>query len=276
MNERIYNWLYKSALPARIKFFILSGILFVLVVMLAGGGWYWHHSRQQEQEELARQQAEALQRKRDNIHAFYLNALTGGSISDFLSLYGEILKSRIPVEMTGFTESGFSCGTETCNFTYSPGDTVFNVQEKVFRGESWSASFSQDSVEYQGIPSGMGSNTLLTEFSQHQKISVPVCNDVLNYIYTWNSLSMNSSKFSLESLPSSSVEADESSLPGNAENYGLLAAQWKVSLPDNYYAVYNFWRVHPWQGIFIIKTAEKTKETAKDSFDITGTFVCKK
>ncbi|ELD4018707.1 hypothetical protein QI600_004594 [Salmonella enterica] len=273
MSRSLYNWLYRDTLSSRGRTAFLFGGVVVLVAVVGGGIWYYFHAKAVEREEQERQDAVVLQQKRTNIHNFYTAALTGADVRGFLALYTEILKSRQPIELTGFKEDNFSCTTDSCSFSYLTGDsTVFSVQNKWFRGTSYTPSFSQDSVDYTGIPSEMNSNPELGLFNRQANISEPACNDILNYIYSYNSLVDAGRRFILKTLPTSSVSADEASLPGNPDNHGLLAGQWQVSLPDNYVSVFSFWQDRPYSSSFIFQSVAGKKGI----LDISGTFLCKK
>ncbi|HAT1681639.1 TPA: hypothetical protein I8Y21_002303 [Klebsiella oxytoca] len=273
MKGSLYNWLYRDTLSSRGRMALLFGTVVVLVAAVGGGTWYWFHTQALEKEEQARQAQAAIQQKKNSIHAFYTSALSGADVQGFLGLYGEILRSRQTIELSGFTEDSFFCDTGNCKFSYLAGNnTVFNIQQKLFRNVLYPATFSANSVDYDGIPSGMGTNPTLTAFSQQAKIDEPVCNDMLNYLYSYNSLVDAGRRFTLTELPTSSVSADEASLPGNPENYGLLVGKWSVSLPDNYVSVFSFWRDRPYSSSFIFQSVAGTKGV----LNISGTFLCKK
>lgn len=253
---------------------MLFGGVVVIVAALGGGAWYWFHAKAEAEAERARQATAALQQKRASIHTFYTAALTGADIQGFLQLYGEILQSRQPIELSGFSEDSFSCTTGSCDFSYKAGEnTVFSIQQKRFRGTDYPATFSQDSVDYTGIPSQMNSNPVLDAFNHRQrKITEPVCNDILNYFYSYNSLADPGRRFTLTELPVSSVTSDEDALPGNPENLGLLVGKWSVSLPDSPLSVFSFWKDRPYAPAFIFQSVTKKNNT----IDISGTFLCKK
>ncbi|EKC2495417.1 hypothetical protein OOO55_004563 [Salmonella enterica] len=273
MNRSLYNWLYRDTLSSRGRMALLFGVVVVLVAAVGGGTWYYFHVKAVEKEELERQAAAALQQKRTAIHNFYTTALKGGDARAFLSLYTEILRSRQPIELAGFREDSFSCTPDSCSFSYLAGEsTVFSVQDKHFRNESYAPSFSQESVDYTGIPSGMDSNPVLEAFNRQEKISEPACNDILNYVYSYNSLVEAGQRFTLKVLPASSVSADEESLPGNPDNHGMLSGEWQVSLPDNYVSVHAFWENRPYSSSFIFQSVAGKKGI----LDISGTLLCKK
>lgn len=273
MSRSLYNWLYRDTLSSRGRLALLFGSVVVLLAAVGGGTWYYFHAKTVEKEEQIRRAAAALQQKRTNIHTFYTTALTGADARGFLALYTEILRSRQPIEMAGFSEDTFNCTTDSCSFSYLAGEnTVFSVQDKLFRSVSYAPSFSQDSVDYAGIPSEMNGNPVLEAFNRQAKISEPACNDVLNYVYSYNSLVDAGLRFTLTELPSSSVSTDEESLPENPDNHGLLAGKWQVSLPDNYVSVHSFWQNRPYSSSFIFQSVTGKKGI----LDISGTFLCKK
>ncbi len=273
MSRSLYNWFYWDTLSSHGRTALLFGGVVALVAAVGGGTWYYFHAKNVEKEEQDRQAAAALQQKRTNIHNFYTTVLTGTDARGFLALYSEILRSRQPIEMTGFSLNTFSCTKDDCSFSYKAGEnTVFSVQDKWFRDVSYAPSFSQESVDYTGIPSGMNRNPVLDAFNRQQKISEPVCNDVLNYVYSYNSLVETGRRFILTELPSSSVSTDEDSLPGNPDNHGLLVGKWQVSLPDDYVSVFSFWRDRPYSSSFIFQSVAGKQ----GNLDISGTFLCKK
>ncbi|HAG2284919.1 TPA: hypothetical protein G8W61_005329 [Salmonella enterica] len=273
MSSSLYNWLYRDTLSSRGRAALLFGGMVVLVAAVAGGTWYYFHTKAVEKAERERQAAAALQQKRTNIHNFYTTALTGADVRGFLALYTEMLHSRQPIVLAGFREDNFSCTTDSCSFSYQAGEhTVFSVQDKWFRGESYAPSFSQSSVDYIGVPSEMSSNPVLEAFNRQEKISEPACNDILNYVYSYNSLVEAAQRFTLSELPTSSVSADEDSLPGNPDNHGLLAGKWLVSLPDDYVSVFSFWQGRPYSSSFIFQSVAGKQ----GNLDISGTFLCKK
>lgn len=273
MSSSLYNWLYRDTLSSRGRMALLFGGAVVLLGAVVGGTWYYFHAKAVEKAEQERQAAAALQQKRTNIHNFYTTALTGTDARGFLALYTEILHSRQPIALAGFREGSFSCSTDTCSFSYQAGEnTVFSVQDKWFRDVSYAPSFSQDSVDYTGIPSGMNTNPVLKAFNRQEKISEPACNDILNYVYSYNSLVDAGLRFTLKVLPASSVSADEGSLPGNPDNHGLLAGKWQVSLPDDYVSVFSFWQDRPYTSSFIFQSVAGKQ----GNLDISGTFLCKK
>ncbi|EDH6464021.1 hypothetical protein CB433_04650 [Salmonella enterica subsp. enterica serovar Newport] len=273
MSRSLYNWLYRDTLSSRGRLALLFGGVVVLVAAVGGGTWYYFHARALESEAQARQAAAALQQKKTGIHAFYVSAMTGTDAQGFLNLYGEILRSRQTIELSGFSEDSFSCDSSVCNFSYLAGsNTVFNIQQKLFRDVLYPATFSENSVDYAGIPSGMNTNPVLDAFNRRAPVGMPVCNDMLNYLYSYNSLVEPGRRFTLTGLPSSTVSADEASLPGNPENYGLLAGKWSVSLPDNYVSVFSFWRDRPYSSSFIFQSVAGKQGV----LNISGTFLCKK
>lgn len=273
MSRSLYNWLYRDTLSSRGRTALLFGGIVVLVAAAGGGAWYYFHAKAVEKEKQERQAAAALQQKRTAIHNFYVTAMKGGDARGFLSLYTEILSSRQPIELVGFREDSFNCTTDSCSFSYLSGEnTVFSVQDKRFRNEDYAPSFSQESVDYTGIPSEMGSNPILEAFNRQEKISEPACNDILNYVYSYNSLVEAGQRFTLKVLPASSVSTDEESLPDNPDNHGLLAGEWQVSLPDNYVSVHAFWQNRPYSSSFIFQSVAGKQGI----LDISGTLLCKK
>lgn len=273
MSRSLYNWLYRDTLSSRGRLALLFGGAVVLVAVVASGARYYFLAKAAEKAEQEQLAAAALQQKRTNIHAFYTTALTGADARGFLALYTEILQSRQPIALAGFREDNFSCTTDTCSFSYQTGEnTVFSVQDKWFRDVSYAPSFSQDSVDYTGIPSGMNSNPVLEAFNRQAEISEPACNDILNYVYSYNSLVEAGRRFVLKELPASSVSADEGSLPGNPDNHGLLVGKWQVSLPDDYVSVFSFWQDRPYTSSFIFQSVAGKQ----GNIDISGTFLCKK
>lgn len=273
MSRTFYNWLYHDTMSSRGRVAGIFVLAVLLVAAMGGGTWYYFHTKAEKKAEEVRRVAAAVEQKRAAVRNFYTTALTGAGADGFLALYTEILRSRQPIELTGFREDNFSCTTDTCNFSYvAEENTVFSIQDKWFREVSYAPSFSPSSVEYTGIPAEMSTNPVLEAFQQQAPISEPDCSDLLNYLYSYNSLVDAGQRFTLTELPSSSVSAVEDALPGNPYNHGLLAGKWRVSLPDNYVSVFSFWRERPYSSSFIFQSVAGKQ----GNLDISGTFLCKK
>lgn len=274
-----FDWFYRGRVrgTTRVPLRIIIFIIVLLMVLVSGGlTGYYYYTKYKKAAELAKAKQQAamqLQQKKDSIHSFYEAALKGADVAVFMQLYDEILRSRQPIVMAGFSEDNFSCSTDSCQFSYLANDNaVFSVQQKWFRQQSYSPSFSQNSMDFTAIPSALDHNALLEAFNQHQPISLVGCTDLLNYIYGYNSMVAAERRFTLTELPASSVIGTEDALVGNAENYGLLAGKWQLSLPDNYVSVASFWQQRPYSSSFIFQSVAGKKGT----LDINGTFLCKK
>lgn len=278
MQGKIYDWSnkYIGNDSSRKKLIVIS-LLLLLVVCGTGGGLYYHQYKNQKQaeEEKARRLA-TTQRQIQNIKKYYQTSLAGVSPDQFIAFMSAIYESRKPLELSGLRETALSCDAQKCSFSYTRDGLIFSTQNKIFRGETYSPSFTEDRLEYTNIPSGFESGLLLARFTQQKPIQAYDCNDVLNYVYSFNSGMPQDKKFILSSLPASTVTTDETAQPQLAESYKLLFAPWSVTLPDNYVDVATFWSRHSFLEFFIINSVVKADTNPANLLTVKGVFLCKK
>ncbi|WP_370612023.1 hypothetical protein [Citrobacter meridianamericanus] len=239
--------------------------------------FYFQHQENKKLEEEKAQKLAMIQRQTQNIRTFYGTSLAGASPEQFITFMREVYASRQPVELLGFTETSYLCDSEKCNFSYElNADTTFNTQNKVFWEEEYQPSFSENKLDYPDIPSHLNVNPALDKFNKLEPIKAADCNEILNYVYSYNSLVPKDRKFFIDTLPASTVTADEAALPNLPESYQLLFTSWSVAIPDNYIDIIVFWKRQAFLDSVIIKSVEKNNKSATHSINVKGVFICKK
>lgn len=279
MRSIIYNWQKKYVGSDKPKQLISIAIvcLVIIIIGIAGILYYFSYTEKKQLEEKKRQQQALIQKKTKSISDFYLKSLSGASPRQFMQFMHEVYSSRQSIELLGFTERSYLCDSEKCNFSYELNDnTIFNIQNKAFFGKEYQPSFSENNLDFQDLPSGLNVNPGLSAFKQKSPIVSPSCNDILNYIFGYNSLVSKNERFSIVSLPSSTITSAEAELPDLRESYRLLFATWSVSIPDNYLDVVAFWERHAFLDSIIIKSVEKNNKSSIKSLNVKGAFLCKK
>ncbi|MBU9849077.1 hypothetical protein [Rahnella aceris] len=273
--------LQKNSLPGSKN--IKTGIVIavVLLLILAGvAGWYFlAYKPAQILGEVKRKEAQQLANDIKKVEAFYLKTLSGGSISGFTKLAGEIVQSYGQLSAVNYVNEAFTCSAENCSFSYQLNTNgVFNIAQKVFFGESYTANFSEKSIDFTGIKSGMDNNPLLTAYKKKEKISPPPCGDLLNYIYSYNSVAASDEALKIVSPPGSEVFSLEEKLAktGKLKYYGINSIQWELKLPElnsNYTAILHTASIlekQAYKDDFIIKKIDNIKDKK-----ITGVMICK-
>ncbi|QBM24114.1 hypothetical protein E1B03_17420 [Citrobacter arsenatis] len=273
----LYDWRnkYIGADKTKSKLFIVVIILILVGIATGGTMAYLHYQDKKKQEEEKAQKLALIQRQTKNIQTFYTASLAGASPQQFITFMREVYDSRRPVELLGFTEIGYLCDSVKCSFSYELSDqTAFSTQNKIFWGEEYQPSFSENKLDYSGIPSRLDVNSAMQNYNNKKPIKAVDCNDMLNYIYSYNSLVPKDRKFNITELPSSTITADEAALPNLPESYQLLLSKWSVSIPDNYLDMVLFWERQAYLDSTIIKSVEKINKS--NSINIKGAFICKK
>lgn len=273
--------LQKNSLPGSKN--IKTGIVIavVLLLILAGvAGWYFlAYKPAQILGEVKRKEAQQLANDIKKVEAFYLKTLSGGSISGFTKLAGEIVQSYGQLSAVNYVNEAFTCSAENCSFSYQLNTNgVFNIAQKVFFGEIYTANFSEKSIDFTGIKSGMDNNPLLTAYKKKEKISPPPCGDLLNYIYSYNSVAASDEALKIVSPPGSEVFSLEEKLAktGKLKYYGINSIQWELKLPElnsNYTAILHTASIlekQAYKDDFIIKKIDNIKDKK-----ITGVMICK-
>ncbi|MCR8999754.1 hypothetical protein [Rahnella perminowiae] len=252
-----------------------------LVLLIAAGfaGWYYLVYLP-DQELKAKKVREQTQLAADVkvVDAFYLKALTGGSISAFTKLAVEITNSYSKLYDMNYTNETFSCDAQKCAFSYqlSKG-AIFSVAQKIFWGKTYNANFSENTFDFTEVKSGLSENPLLNAYKRKQEISPPACSNALNYIYSYNSATGSEQALKITALPGAAVIATEKKISqrGKAKYYGLNVISWEMSLPKplHYLDILNIASVlerHAFKDAFIIQKVDSSKENK-----ITGVMVCR-
>lgn len=272
MNKIIKNWRN----PKKLKK-ILAVVGAVLVVII-GASAYFYYSNYQEQEKkrLVKQRQEQQERNnKKSITDFYVQAFSGASIDQFVNLLKEINLSRIRLEQSGFNETQYNCNASTCDFYYQlRPDAIFNVQSKMMFNQYYEPSFSASELSYSGIDSNMKKNKILELFDDNQEIKAPLCSDMLNFFYSYNS-SQKSNGIVLKSLPMNRVESQEKSYPTYQHSLGLMIGEIAITQSsDSPLIMQAFWDKKPYRDYFLI--SEVSKQGTNSSISVTGKFICKK
>lgn len=274
MNKFIDNWKNSGKTKQ------IIAIVSVSLTVAIGSCSYFYYSNYKEQEEikLAKELKEnQIKNAKKAITNYYEKAFEGASINQLVKVLGEINISRIPLLETGFNEDYYQCDINNCDFNYIlRNNSIFNSQEKIFFGKHYKPIFSDRELSYSGVESELNNNTLSKFFQEDKEIKLVNCNDMLNYIYSYNS-SKNSAndKITLTSLPENSVASQESSYPDYKHSYGFMVGKFTITQTDNPLMMKIFWQGKPFQNSFLITNLTKIKNTPKTVI-LEGKFICKK
>lgn len=274
MDNILTNW--KSS--TKTKRYMLISIIVFLSIVAALGGWYYHSMQEKENAKLAQEKKESQERaNKKSITDFYNNAFIGMNIEYFFSFINESEKSRIPLLISGFTETQYSCDYKSCDFTYQlMTGAIFNSQKKILFNEEYDPVFSENSLEYTDVRLNLNDNILLNKFNKNESITAPICNDFINFIYSYNTSKLSKDGLiTIEQLPSNSVQDQENSYSDYQHSYGLLVGEFSVVIPDSYSEAYNFWQNKPYKDFFLITNIDKSS-TNNNNLLIKGNFICKK
>ena len=273
--------LRKNSRPVsrRIKAGIAIGVLLLLI---AGGiaGWYFFaYEPAQQRDEIKRREAQQLANDISTVDKFYLSNLSGGSISKFTTLAAEISKSQRILSDFNYVNEVYTCDAKNCSFSYQlKKGSVFTLAQKIFFDEVYTANFSDTSIDFTGIKSGLDDNPILSAYKSKKDIYPPSCGDVLNYLYSYNSVSDPREIVKIVSPPGSAVQAIENKIAakGRGKNYGINVLSWEMEIPKqskNYMALLytaSLLERQAFRDAFIIQKIDSVKDNK-----ITGVMVCK-
>ncbi|EGR1041486.1 pilus assembly protein [Vibrio cholerae] len=250
-------------------FYIALAVCSLLIAGAAGG--YWYYQDQQEQERLAAEQRAAQQKaqKISSIRSFYTTTFNGGDLGSLVKQHDALRQQQLLLRNTGLNPSAANCDGAQCNlqFLFEPG-SVFNVPVLTQDEQDFLGSFSEEGIEYTGLPSYFNQHPYLEKYQGNEEIVAPSCNDVINYVYSYNSI--NPYKLEMTSLPSSSVIDEEIKYP-ELKPYGLLAGDWQLSVPGSS-ELLSFTASWPYGENLLISNME----WAPDNITVKGKLVCKK
>lgn len=254
----------------------------VLLLLVAGGVtvWYFYaYKPAQVKEDVRRREEQQLANDIKTVEKYYLKSLTGGSITQFTKLASEISKSQNILAEFNYTNETFVCDPQSCSFSYQLNKgNVFNIAQKNFWGENYTAIFSDDAVNFSGIQSGLSDNPLLSAYKNKADITAPFCGDLLNYLYSYNSISGIQQTLKIVSLPGSPVQTNENKIAkkGRGKYYGLNTMNWEMEIPktskngiDVLY-VASILERQAFRDAFIIQKIDSVKDNK-----ISGVMVCK-
>jgi len=270
MNKGLYFW-KSSRTPNKRQWIILA--IIVSIILVSVSGWYYmvYVPHKKNEEEIQRKKNE-LQQNIRQVNDFYEEQLKGGSIERFNLLLNEIYKSRLLLAMTAYDEKVITCKTDNCTFGYEILKShVFNVQKKIFWGKNYSASFSDKGINFSGIPAKLDSNRILDRYKRGKDVSVSDCEELLNYIYAFNSINDKSDQLIIAKSPESSVLNVEEKIKSNNKYYGLLFGTWTMTAKNDVIHVMSIFERQALKDSFIVKGVELKSKALK----ISGGFVCK-
>lgn len=257
---------------------VLVWIIMVLLLLVAGGGGAWYYLVwKPEQERIAQLEREkaARQQKIKSVEKFYQDSLSGGSIADVHKLLAQLHLVNDRLAMLGFRPSAILCNSKDCSLSYQlNAGRIFTMTDIQVGQETFSPSFSKNSLDYTGVPSGLNNHPWLNDWKNKKAVDLPVCTDVLSYLSTWNSLGGSNTEIVLNGFPASSVANDESALRKAVMSFGMLFANWTVTIPSemDMTKVSLLLQKQLFADAFIIKSIEfKEKSTL-----VTGGLACKK
>lgn len=257
---------------------VLVWIIVVLLLLVAGGGGAWYYLIwKPEQERIAQLEREkaARQQKIKSVEKFYQDSLSGGSIADVHKLLAQLHLVNDRLAMLGFRPSAILCSSKDCSLSYQlNAGRIFTMTDIQVGQETFSPSFSKNSLDYTGVPSGLHNHPWLNDWKNKKAVDLPVCTDVLSYLSTWNSLGGSNTEIVLNGFPASSVANDESALRNAVMSFGMLFANWTVTIPSemDMTKVSLLLQKQLFADAFIIKSIEfKEKSTL-----VTGGLACKK
>ncbi|WP_407907735.1 pilus assembly protein [Escherichia coli] len=267
------NWKTYLATIQKKSYLFIGVLVFLLFILLAGGTWSYlqHRGSVKDAERIAAEQARA--RKINEINAYYLGILAGAPLDKVVSIMLDINKGRMPLSLSGFNLENYKCDLVNCIFSFTnSGPSVFNVQElKVFGGQ-YKANISEKTLEYSVDTSPLKNEVLTNKFNAREKISVPGCSELVNYIHSFNSLIQEAKgKFMISGYPSSSISSVEGMLPEVKDQYGFLHMQWNVVLPDNLLEFTSFLSRQAYKESFVVNKIEKKKPY---EIEVTGNLLC--
>lgn len=274
MNEIINNW--KDSV--KIKKILIIVVTIIVIAVSICSYFYYSHNQEQKKIKIAKElKIKQEQTSKKSIHSFYEQAFEGGSIDRLIILLNEINRSRVNLERSGFTEYAYQCDKSTCNFNYKlRNGSLFTVQEKVVYKNNYKPSFSEKELSYEGVNSKLDGNTIKNKFYNEEKITPPSCSNVLNFIYSYNSLQDDENeKIIITSLPTTSVDSQENTYPDYQHSYGFMVGNISLTHSDNAFKMKMFWEKKPYKNYFLINDFQKTSET-NNIILLNGKFICKK
>lgn len=252
---------------------ILIGAL-VIAFSVAGAGFY---VKKVNDKKLA-DEAERLKVKnsQESITSFYREAFAGVDLHQLPIVMEEIKRSRQPFRMIGYTETDYNCSKGSCRFIYELNEMfVFSVIDKYFFDTVYEGSFTENTLNFEGVIIQSGEPRLLDKMNAGSPVDAVKCSNLLNYVYGYNSVVAQADRVKVSKLPFSSVISAEQQFPLYRNSYGLMTGVFEVHVPDDFYGAYLFSEKNPYRDLFIVKNIEKSVKTGADVI-LKGVFICKK
>lgn len=297
MLESLYFWKKKSGETLLLR---VVAILLTIIFLLCGAGTgYWYYFIKKPADEVQAQQLQAAQQLRkdiDTVHDWYAKSLEGADIDSALRLLAELHRSYIPLRLIHLPikSVSYSCSMKSCNmrFELEPG-AIITQPSLIFLNKTYQAAFpvakgkdkdSTLSLEFNNMKFSTLSNNHAKAYKSNKSLALPVCNDVISYIKTYNSfLSSGKERFKngrivFKMLPKSPVSELEKKLKGQVKSYEMLSSEWSIEFVE---AKESFSNAEISAQLALYKQAYRDAflirkiETVKQGIKISGGLICK-
>lgn len=275
MKNNLVFWkkkLRKGTSRSKAVFFLIGFLL--VFVCVAGGGWYM--KKVNDEKLAAEMEQQNIKRIQSSITSFYSNAFAGVDLNELANVMREFDRSREPLSIVGFKETEYKCSNKLCQFLYELNDMfVFSVTEKKFFNTNYEGSFTENTLNFDNLMIESKDSEFFENMNSGVAMKTVKCNDILNYLYGYNSIVEQPYKVKVTRLPFSSVESAEQQFPLYKDSYGLMTGEFEVRVADDFSDVYLFVQKNPYKNSFIVQNIEKSVKTGPDII-LKGVFVCKK
>ena len=297
MLESLYFWKGKSGIFSTSRIII---IILVIALLLCGAcAGYWYYFIKMPQDEMLAQQQQAAQKllnDKASVHDWYEKSLEGMSIDFGIRLIDEIHRSVIPFALIKLPVEGrsYGCSLKACHMTFEiDPDAILTQPELTFFGKTYAASFPVKkgknrsngvSLEYNDMKIARKENGLLSAYKKNKPLSLYSCNEVISYIKSYNSTltggkgKKKNGEIVFKTLPKSTVAALEKTLAGDVKAYGMLSAEWNMTLTKPHSTSVNEGILlqvalykQAYRDAFLIRKIE----TINDGIKVSGGLVCK-
>lgn len=274
MKDNLIFWKKKlKKSDSRKSLIIITGIL-LITLCATGTGFYI--SKVNNEKLAAEMERKKIKSAQDGITSFYRKAFIGVDLNQLPGVMQEIERSRLPFSMVGFKETEYYCSNLSCRFIYELNDMfVFSVIDKIFFKTNYEGNFTERTLNFDNIMIKSGESQLLKSMNKGAKINTVKCSNILNYLYSYNSVMKQSERVQVSKLPFSSVATAEQQFPSYRDSFGLMTGEFEVHVADSFSESYLFAEKNPYRDLFIIQNIEKSVKTGADII-LKGVFVCKK
>ncbi|TGU76961.1 hypothetical protein [Hafnia paralvei] len=275
MKDNLIFWKKKLKKSGSRKSVIVITICILLITIFAAGSGLYI-SKVNNEKLAAENEKLKIKRIQEGITSFYRKAFVGVDLNQLPGVIQEIDRSRLPFSMIGFKETEYYCSNLSCRFIYELNDMfVFSVTDKNFFNTNYEGSFTENTLNFDKVMIKSGDSRLLKNMNKGAQIDTVKCSNLLNYIYSYNSIMDQSDRVKVSKLPFSSVSTAEQQFPSYRDSFGLMIGEFEVHVPDNLSESYLFAEKNPYRDLFIVQNIEKSVKTGADII-LKGVFVCKK